>query len=62
MTENKSSEFENFNNVMDALLAVPYKELQDKLEEEKRVKGEQKKKRPTSSASHASSNAKKQAR
>jgi len=30
-----SSEFENFDRVMDCLLAVPYSELQKKLEQEK---------------------------
>ena len=44
------SEFEKFDNVMGGLLAVPYSELQKKLEEEKRAK-RKKKKRPTSTAS-----------
>lgn len=61
MIKNKSSEFENFNNVMDGLLAVPYKELQDKLEEEKQNKKKREKKHATSSVSRASSYSKKQA-
>ena len=56
----RQSESENFNSVMDGLLAVPYSELQKKLEEEKRAK-QKKKKRPTSTASsvHTSSAGKK---
>jgi hypothetical protein len=46
-----NSEFENFNKVMGGLLAVPYSELQKKLEQEKKAKAKQKKKRPTSIAS-----------
>ena len=46
-----SPEFEKFNKVMDGLLAVPYSELQKKLEEEKRAKAKDKKKRATSPAS-----------
>lgn len=42
-------EFEKFDVVMGGLLAVPYSELQQKLEEEKRSKAKQKKKRATSS-------------
>ncbi|HKG62346.1 MAG TPA: hypothetical protein VKB05_21475 [Pyrinomonadaceae bacterium] len=54
------SEFENFDRVMDGLLAVPYSELQKKLEEEKQAKAKHKKKRPTSTASsRASSSPKK---
>lgn len=48
--KNPSAEFEEFDKVMDGLLAVPYSELQKKLEAEKRAK-EKKKKRPTSTAS-----------
>ena len=56
----KKSEFEQFDKVMDGLLAVPYSELQKKLEEEKRAKEKQKGKRATSSpASRASSSRKK---
>ena len=44
------SEFENFDNAMRGLLSVPYTELQEKLEEEKRAK-QKKKKRATSPAS-----------
>jgi hypothetical protein len=54
------SEFEKFDAVMNGLLAVPYSEVQKKLEVEKRAK-EKKKKRPTLTASsaHASSSGKK---
>ena len=45
----KQTEFEKFDSVMSGLLAVPYSELQQKLEEEKRAK--HKRKRPTSTAS-----------
>jgi len=44
------SEFEKFDAVMDGLLAVPYSEVQKKLEKEKHLK-QKKKKRPTSTAS-----------
>jgi hypothetical protein len=59
MTKNKSSEFENFDKVMDGLLSVSYEELQKKLKEEKQGKEERKERRSTSSASRASSNPKK---
>lgn len=53
------SKFEQFDKVMDGLLAVPYSELQKKLEEEKRDKAKHKRKRTTSPASgHASSSGK----
>ena len=56
----QSDEFENFDKVMGGLLSVPYKELQEKLEQERRDKAKYKKKRPTSTASsRASSNRKK---
>ena len=58
MKAKNSEEFDKFDKVMDGLLAVPYSELQKKLEEEKRDKAKHKKKRPTSTASssvHASS-------
>jgi hypothetical protein len=59
----KSDELEKFNNVMDGLLAVPYKELQQKLEEEKQNKEKQGKKRITSaSSSRVSSYAKRRER
>jgi inner membrane protein involved in colicin E2 resistance len=60
MGNKQSTEFDNFDKVMDGLLSVPYSELQKKLEEEKKAK--QKKKRATSSspASRASSSRKKQ--
>ena len=55
-----SPEFEKFDKVMDGLLAVPYSELQEKLEEEKREKAKQKERRAkTSPASRASSSRKK---
>ncbi len=38
----QSEEFTNFDNVMSGLLAVPYSELQKKLEEEKRDKAKRK--------------------
>jgi hypothetical protein len=51
----QSSEFEKFDKVMGGLLSVPYKELQQKIEEEKRTKSKTKKKRAkTSPASRAS--------
>lgn len=54
----KQDEFESFDTVMDGLLAVPYSEIQDKLEKEKRDKAKQKKKkRPTSTASSARASA-----
>jgi len=60
MKPKQSSEFENFDKVMDGLLSVPYSELQQRLEEEKQAKAKQKEKRATSPASsHASSSRKK---
>jgi inner membrane protein involved in colicin E2 resistance len=59
MKEKQSEEFRKFDKVMGGLLAVPYRELQQKLEEEKRAKAKQKKRRTTSPASHASSSRKK---
>lgn len=53
MKQKKTTEFEHFDKVMDGLLAVPYSELQEKLEEEKRAKAKQKKKRATSSPASA---------
>ncbi|HZE68067.1 MAG TPA: hypothetical protein VE135_00910 [Pyrinomonadaceae bacterium] len=56
MKAKRSAEFEKFDKVMNGLLAVPYSELQQKLEEEKRAKAKHKKRRPTSlAASRASS-------
>lgn len=52
MKHKPSDEFEKFNSTMDKLLAVPYAELKEKLEEEKRAKAKRKKKptnAPTSS-------------
>jgi hypothetical protein len=53
------SEFENFDKTMRGLLAVPYSELQKKLEEEKHAKGKHKKKRPTTSTASRVSSARK---
>ena len=50
MKTKQSEEFEKFDKVMDGLLAVPYSELQKKLEQEKRAKDKHKKKRATSSS------------
>ena len=55
----QSGEFENFDNAMRGLLAVPYSELQKKLEEEKQAKAKHKKKRTTSPASSRVSGARK---
>ncbi|HJP91714.1 MAG TPA: hypothetical protein VJ875_07145 [Pyrinomonadaceae bacterium] len=49
------SEFENFDSTMRGLLAVPYSELQKKLEEEKQAKAKRKKKRAISPASSRAS-------
>lgn len=59
----QKSEFGKFDAVMGGLLAVPYSELQKKLEEERRHKAKHKKKRPTPTASsvRASSGSKKRA-
>jgi hypothetical protein len=53
MKQKPQTESDRFDKVMDGLLAVPYKELQQKLDEEKRAKA-QRKKRTTSPASRAS--------
>ncbi len=42
MKPESNLEFEKFTKVMDGLMAVPYKELQKKLEEEKRRKAKKK--------------------
>jgi len=61
MKGKQSAEFQEFDKVMGGLLAVPYSELQKKLEDEKRDKAKHKKKRATSPASvRASSSRKKQ--
>jgi len=52
--KSKSTEFENFDRVMGGLLAVPYSELQKKLEEEKQTKQKKKKRATTSPASRVS--------
>jgi hypothetical protein len=61
MKEKQSDEFREFDKVMSGLLAVPYQELHQRLEKEKRDKAKRKKKRPTSTASsvRASSSGKK---
>jgi hypothetical protein len=62
MKGKSSDEFKAFDRTMTALLAVPYSELQKKLEAEKKDKAKHKKKRPTSTASvRASSSDKKRA-
>jgi hypothetical protein len=53
------SEFHTFDRVMDGLLAVPYSELQNKLEEEKKQKEKEKKKRTISPASSRASSSQK---
>ena len=45
MTAKRSHEFQDFDKVMDGLLAVPYKELREKLEEEKKAKAASPKRR-----------------
>ena len=42
MKRKSTTTFEKFDKVMDGLLAVPYKELQQKLDEEKKAKTEKK--------------------
>lgn len=62
MKDERSKEFEKFDDVMGKLLAVPYSELQRRLEAEKEGKAKTKKKRATSPASsRVSSASKKQA-
>ena len=57
--KNKSSiEYGKFDTVMGCLLAVPYDELQKKLEAEKRTKATRKKKRLKTASSRASSSSK----
>lgn len=58
-----TGEFEKFDDTMRGLLAVPYTELQKRLEEEREAKAKNKKKRATSpaSSSRASSSRKKRA-
>ena len=51
MKQKPSEEFRKFDEAMSGLLAVPYQELHQKLEAEKRDKAKRKKKRPTSTAS-----------
>ena len=55
----KPAEFEEFDKVMEGLLSVPYKELHQKIEEEKRMKAKTKRKRTkVSPASRASADSK----
>jgi inner membrane protein involved in colicin E2 resistance len=54
-----SNEFEKFDSVMGGLLAVPYKELHEKLEQEKHDKAKRKKKRATLPASSRASSSRK---
>jgi len=61
MKEKPSDEFREFDRVMGGLLAVPYRELHQTLEKEKRAKAKQKKRRTTSPASRVSSGSKKRA-
>jgi hypothetical protein len=58
MKEKAPSEFENFDETMRGLLAVPYSELQKKLEREKRTR-EKKRSTSTTSSVRASSTRKK---
>ncbi len=53
MKTKSRKDFEKFDKVMDGLLAVPYKELQQKLDEEKAAKAKRKK-QTTLPASRAS--------
>ncbi|MCA1593400.1 MAG: hypothetical protein LC754_12275 [Acidobacteria bacterium] len=53
MQQKRPDEFEQFDQVMDGLLSVPYSELQQKLEEEKRAKVEKKKRAISSSPASA---------
>lgn len=55
MKHKTSEEFDNFDKTMRGLLAVPYKELQQKLDEEKQAKERKKKRAKTSPASRVSS-------
>jgi hypothetical protein len=55
MKAKPSKEFDHFDKVIGGLLAVPYSELQKKLEEEKQAKAKHKKKRTTSPASSRAS-------
>jgi hypothetical protein len=57
MKPKQPDEFKEFDKVMDGLLSVPYSELQEKLEQEKREK--EKGKRPTSSPAAPSSSSRK---
>jgi hypothetical protein len=54
MKRKTSEEFATFDKAMRGLLAVPYTELQQKLDEEKRAKERKKKRAKTSPASRAS--------
>jgi hypothetical protein len=49
MKQEPNPEFDKFTKVMDGLMAVPYKELQKKLEQEKREKAKRKRTKPPAS-------------
>jgi len=59
MPNKQTDEFEKFDKVMDGLLSVPYSELQEKLEDEKRAKAEKKKRATSPASARASSGSKK---
>jgi hypothetical protein len=59
MKREPTTERDRFDKAMDGLLAVPYKELQQKLAEENQAKAKRRK-RATSPASRASSSRKRQ--
>jgi hypothetical protein len=54
MKRKAQTESDRFDRMMDGLLAVPYKELQEKIEKEKVDKAKRKKRAITSPASRAS--------
>lgn len=59
MKTRQSEEFQDFDRIMDGLLAVPYVELRRKLDEEKGEKLKQRKKRAISPASSRASSSRK---
>ncbi len=54
MKRKTTEEFDTFDKAMRGLLAVPYRELQQKLDEEKQAKERKKKRAKTALASRAS--------
>ena len=54
MKRKTTEEFDTFDKAMRGLLAVPYTELQQKLDEEKKAKERKKKRSKASTASRAS--------